>query len=83
MVNGEVPKQEKNPFDLILICNDDGTVGPYDGYSMSNAIGSVHQDVIVRFYTRTKDHYRDWKGVFDTWRKKYHPYKEAYKNMEK
>ncbi|KAM7454162.1 hypothetical protein BLSTO_05082 [Blastocystis sp. subtype 1] len=68
---------ENNPFDFILFCDDANTVGLYDEYSMSNGISPVHQDVVVRFYSRTREHDGYWKDVFTMWRMEKHPNKGA------
>lgn len=54
----------------------------YDGYMMSNVFSTKYEDVLVRFYSRTKENDDYWKEIFNTWRKKHHAYKVNYQSME-
>ena len=54
----------------------------YDGYMMSNVFSTKYEDVLVRFYSRTKENDDYWREVFNAWRKKHHAYKVNYKSME-
>lgn len=54
----------------------------YDGFMMSNVFSTEYEDVLVRFYSRTKENDDYWKSIFKTWRMKHHAYNVAYQSME-
>ena len=49
---------------------------------MSNVFSTEYEDVLVRFYSRTKENDDYWREVFNAWRKKHHAYKVDYQSME-
>ena len=75
--------QESNPFEFVFFYDDNDNVKLLDGYQKSNVFSSINADVIVRFYSRTKENDDEWREIVEQWRKEQVPYKKDYTDMER